>query len=213
MATFTKSDGSWTGSTELSKQSSSITIPTSKKYVDADIVLTANVKSGSVNTPATTITANPSLSTTKETNGYKMSVSKTQSVTPNVGTAGWISNGTAGTITVSGSAYIPAATGSASVNVTSNNVNGNNVVFGDTNLSNVTVGGSVSGTVTASTTAGYTPANNSYATANISSTATTKNVKGIVLNTGYQFDITNDITETVTVKYTTADNCLNFIFS
>ena len=65
-----------------------------------------SVASGSATTPATTITANPTLSTTYTSgSGYKMTVSKTQSVTPTV-SAGYISTGTAGTITVSGSAYV-----------------------------------------------------------------------------------------------------------
>lgn len=213
MSTFSKTNGNWSGEADLTKQTSSITIPAGKKYVDADIVLQATVKSGSVNTPATTITANPTLSTTKDANGYKMSVSKTQSITPNVSTAGWISTGTAGTITVNGSAYVPAATGSASVNVTNNDVTGNNFVVSDTNSSNVLLKTDIKGTVTATTTAGYTPENNSYATANLSSTSTDKYLKGITLNKGYQFDITNDITDTVTVKYVADDNCLNFVFN
>lgn len=41
----------------------------------------------------------------------------------------------------------------------------------------------------------------------------TKNVKGITLSQGKQFEITNDVTNKVTVKYTNDTNCLNFIFS
>ncbi len=60
------------------------------------------VPTGSASTPATTITSNPSISISS---GGKItaSVSKTQSITPNV-TAGYVSSGTAGTITVSGTA-------------------------------------------------------------------------------------------------------------
>ena len=60
-----------------------------------------SVPSGSATTPATTVTANPSISV----NGSGLitaTVSKTQSVTPTV-SAGYVSSGTAGTVTVSGS--------------------------------------------------------------------------------------------------------------
>ena len=61
----------------------------------------ASVASGSAKTPATTITANPSISV--DSSGLiTASVSKTQSVTPTV-SAGYVASGTAGTITVSGS--------------------------------------------------------------------------------------------------------------
>ena len=60
-----------------------------------------SVASGSAKTPATTITANPSISV--DSSGLiTASVSKTQSVTPTV-SAGYVASGTAGTITVSGS--------------------------------------------------------------------------------------------------------------
>lgn len=81
--------------------------------------ISSTIGAGSATTPATTITANPSLSTTYTSgSGYKMSVSKTQSVTPTV-SAGYVSSGTAGTITVSGSAYVAqSSTGSATTSNT-----------------------------------------------------------------------------------------------
>lgn len=60
-----------------------------------------SVPSGSASTPATSVTANPTISV----NGSGLitaTVSKTQSVTPTV-SAGYVSSGTAGNITVSGS--------------------------------------------------------------------------------------------------------------
>lgn len=60
-----------------------------------------SVPSGSAKTPATTITANPSISV--DSSGLiTASVSKTQSVTPTV-SAGYVASGTAGTVTVTGS--------------------------------------------------------------------------------------------------------------
>jgi len=60
-----------------------------------------SVASGSAKTPATTITATPSLSI-NSSGVVTASVSATQNVTPTV-SAGYVSSGTAGTITVSGS--------------------------------------------------------------------------------------------------------------
>lgn len=59
------------------------------------------VASGSASTPATSITANPSISVSSG-GLITASVSASQSVTPTV-SAGYVSSGTAGTITVSGS--------------------------------------------------------------------------------------------------------------
>lgn len=61
----------------------------------------SKVANGSAKTPATTITANPSGSV-NSSGLVTMSVSTTQNITPTV-TAGYISSGTAGTVTVSGS--------------------------------------------------------------------------------------------------------------
>lgn len=90
----------------------------------------AAVGAGSATTPATSITANPSLSTTYTSgSGYKMSVSATKSVTPTV-SAGYVSAGTAGTITVTGEAYVPQnsfATGTAPSGVTPTSLSKNTV--------------------------------------------------------------------------------------
>lgn len=61
----------------------------------------ASVAAGSAATPATTITANPSISV-NSSGLITATASTTQSVTPTV-SAGYVSSGTAGTITVSGS--------------------------------------------------------------------------------------------------------------
>jgi hypothetical protein len=61
----------------------------------------ASVASGSAKTPNTTITANPTVSV-NSSGLITATVSKTQNVTPTV-SAGYVSSGTAGTITVSGS--------------------------------------------------------------------------------------------------------------
>lgn len=61
-----------------------------------------SVSSGSAKTPATTVTANPTISVNSSTGLITATTSATKSVTPTV-TAGYVSSGTAGTITVSGS--------------------------------------------------------------------------------------------------------------
>lgn len=101
--------GSKITGTIATKTSSDLTASGATVSVPAGYYATAASKAianGSATTPATTITANPTLSTTYTSgSGYKISVSKTQSVTPTV-SAGYIASGTAGTITVSGSAYV-----------------------------------------------------------------------------------------------------------
>lgn len=64
--------------------------------------VTKDVATGSATTPSTTITKNPTISVNTTTGVITASVSGTQSVTPTV-SAGYVSDGTAGTITVTGS--------------------------------------------------------------------------------------------------------------
>lgn len=101
-----------TGNIET-KTSSNITVSGPTVTVPSGYYATSTSKSigsGSAKTPATTITANPTLSTSYTSgSGYKISVSSSKSVTPSV-TAGYVAAGTAGTITVSGSAYVTQST-------------------------------------------------------------------------------------------------------
>lgn len=63
--------------------------------------ITGSIQNGSATTPATTITANPSISV--DSSGLiTSSVTESQSITPTV-SAGYITNGTSGTVSVSGS--------------------------------------------------------------------------------------------------------------
>lgn len=102
--------GSYEGSSEGNLQASksytvsasgSATISPDDGY-DGMEEVALTVPSGSATTPATTITSNPTISVNTTTGLITASNSKTQSVTPTV-SAGYISSGTAGTITISGS--------------------------------------------------------------------------------------------------------------
>ena len=70
-------------------------------YTAAGVKTQGSIVNGSATTPATTITANPSISVSNS-GLITATASATQSVTPTV-SAGYVSSGTAGTITVSGS--------------------------------------------------------------------------------------------------------------
>lgn len=76
-----------------------ITLNTDNSYVDKDIILTMNVQSGSAVTPATTITANPTIALSQGM--ITATASATSSITPTV-SAGWIGSGSAGTVTIEG---------------------------------------------------------------------------------------------------------------
>ena len=123
---FTASNPQTTGyvtaDTSKNTATKTVSISASGKTVtatDGTNSISKDVASGSAATPPTTITANPSLATTLTSGkGYKMSVSKTQSVTPTV-SAGYVNSGTAGNVTVSGEAYVPqSSTGDATASTT-----------------------------------------------------------------------------------------------
>ena len=73
------------------------------------------IKQGAVNTPATTIAKAPDITIATATGVITAKYSSSASVTPNVSTAGWISSGTAGTITTTGNQTLTLAQPSISV--------------------------------------------------------------------------------------------------
>jgi len=80
---------------------------------------TASVKSGAVNTPATTKQQSQPSITVSSSGLITASVAATSvSVTPNVSTAGWVSSGTAGTITMSASSNTQQLTTKAATTYT-----------------------------------------------------------------------------------------------
>ena len=85
-------------STDLSASGATVTAPAGYYASSAS----KSVASGSATTPATSITATPTISVNSSTGLITASVSASQGVTPTV-SAGYVSSGTSGTITVSGS--------------------------------------------------------------------------------------------------------------
>lgn len=88
-------------SKQVSPTTSSQTVSPDNGYDGLSQVTVNAMPSGSATTPATTITANPTISVSAS-GLITASVSKTQDVTPTV-SAGYVSSGTAGTVTVNGS--------------------------------------------------------------------------------------------------------------
>lgn len=83
---------------DLTASGDTVTVPAG--YYESSA--SKSVASGSAATPATTITATPTISVNSSTGVITASVNASQSVTPTV-SAGYVSAGTAGTITASGS--------------------------------------------------------------------------------------------------------------
>ena len=99
--TDSSSSPSLQSKTNIDPTTSSQTITADYGYDGLSSVQINAMPSGSATTPATTITANPSI-TVSSGGLITATASATQSVTPTV-SAGYVSSGTAGTITVSGS--------------------------------------------------------------------------------------------------------------
>lgn len=191
-----KVTGTYTPPT-FSTQSKTVTPSTTSQTVQPDSgydglsSVTVNaMPSGSASTPATSITANPSISVSSG-GLITATASASQSVTPTV-SAGYVSTGTAGTVTVSGSNTQQLTTQSAqTITPTTQNqtiaagkyLTGAQTILGDANLlaENIkkdvsifgvtgTLEGGGSGTVTATANMGmytlcYTDANGQYQTA------------------------------------------------
>lgn len=99
--TFSTQSKSVTYTPTTSQQTDSIVADNGYDGLSSVNVTVNAMPSGSASTPATTITANPTISVSAS-GLITASVSKTQSVTPSV-SAGYVSIGTSGTVSVSGS--------------------------------------------------------------------------------------------------------------
>lgn len=94
---YTGSIATKTGS-DLTASGATVTVPSGYYATSAS----KSVASGSATTPATTITAAPELSINSSTGVITATVSASQAITPTV-SAGYVSAGTSGTVTASGS--------------------------------------------------------------------------------------------------------------
>ena len=85
-------------SSDLTASGATVTVPAGLYSENA----TKTIASGSATTPATSVTANPTISVNSSTGLITATASATKSITPTV-SVGYVSTGTAGTVTVSGS--------------------------------------------------------------------------------------------------------------
>lgn len=117
-------------------------------------------------------------------------LTKTSDTIPN---AGVITLGTKGKY-LDKDIQIPIATGSVTMTKGNGALSGTNITLSDTNSSGVSITGSGSVSATAKTTAGYTPANNSYATgSSTASNGKTQYVTKVTLGNSKSFQIQDPI--------------------
>ena len=150
-------DGTTVTGALVTKSASDVTVSGATTTIPAGVYssqVQKTVSSGSAATPATSITANPSISVSSS-GLITASVSASKSVTPTV-SAGYVSSGTAGTVSVSGSNTSQLTTQAAqTITPTTTNqtissgryLTGNQTILGDTNLvaSNIMSGVSIFG--------------------------------------------------------------------
>lgn len=97
-STYVGSDIPERDSTDLSVSGATVSVPSG--YYEDDSSKT--IPNGSASTPATSITADPTISVNSSTGLITATASASKGITPTV-SAGYISSGTSGTVTVSGS--------------------------------------------------------------------------------------------------------------
>lgn len=165
---------------QLTTQSGTIATPTtseqtivqSGRYTTGAIKVAA-MPSGSVSVPSTTITANPSISISSA-GLITSTVSTSKSLSPNV-TAGYVSSGNSGTITVSGSNTSQLTTLAASTyNVSSSNqtISSGRYLTGNQTIRGVTTSGIAASNVKAGVNIRVGDANSSGRLVNITGTFT-----------------------------------------
>ena len=117
-STYVGSEITRRSSADLTASGSKIIAPSGYYAAAASKV----VSGGSATTPAKTISAKPSISFNSSTGVFSVSVASSSSITPTV-SAGYISSGTAGTVTVSGSSnYSLTVKGSSDLTTSGSNV-------------------------------------------------------------------------------------------
>lgn len=93
------------GSTIASFANTTKTLKTSGKYMEGDVAVTETTPMGTATTPAKTITTNPTVTLVSSTAKITASYSGSSSITPTI-VSGYISAGTAGTISTTGTSTI-----------------------------------------------------------------------------------------------------------
>ena len=146
LANGTKTSGTIATKTSANLQVSGNTVTAPSGYYANNA--SASISSGSVSVPATTITANPTVSASG--GNIVTSVSTSQSVSPTVST-GYVTSGTAGTITVSGGSTVSATTLDA--NLVAGNIKDGETIFG---VTGTYTGGGGNVTITVHDNAGMT---------------------------------------------------------
>lgn len=211
------------GTIDLSAQTTPLTLLTAAQYIAKPIELTLVAASGSAITPSTTITANPTIFV-DGTGKITATTSATSSITPTV-SAGWVANGTAGSVTVSGSSELQMSSAAGSNTISGGAVScslntSNNVVASttDTYASGISIQFTGSRTAVSATakviSAGFAALNDSFATASsaaASSPSSTYYLQGVTLtkpSSGTrQFDITvPNGNSTITFHYVVDSN-------
>ena len=143
----------------------------------SSVAITVNaMPSGSATTPATSITANPSISVSSS-GLITATASATKSVTPTV-SAGYVSSGTAGTITVSGSNTSQLTTlGATTYNTSSSDqtITSGKYITGTQTIKAVTTSGLTAANIKSGTTVKVGDANDDDRIASVSGTFTAAN--------------------------------------
>lgn len=138
---YTKPSANLQAKTGIVPQTTSVTVTPDSGYDGLSSVQINAMPSGSATTPATSITANPSISVSSG-GLITATASASQNVTPTV-SAGYVSSGTAGTVTVSGSNTSQLTTQAAqTITPTTTNqtiasgkyLTGTQTILGDANL-------------------------------------------------------------------------------
>ena len=155
--------------TDLTVSGATVTVPSG--YYASDE--TKSVTSGSASTPATTITANPSI-TVSSSGLITATTSTSQNITPTV-SAGYVSSGTAGTVTVSGSNTEQLTTKGATTyntSTTDQTIASGTYLTGTQTIKGVTVSGLDASKILSGTTVMIGDANDSDRIASVSGTLT-----------------------------------------
>lgn len=168
-STYVGSDITRRDDTDLSASGATVTVPAG--YYESEE--TKSVASGSATTPATTITANPTISV-NSSGLITATASASQNVTPTV-SAGYVSSGTAGTVSVNGSNTSQLTTQGATTyntSITDQTIASGRYLTGTQTIKAVTTSGITSANIKAGTTVTVGDANDANRIVGVTGTFT-----------------------------------------